>query len=152
MTVNVAPAAPAVALDGDRVLIVGIGSVAEEIVKGNVFERSPKLLTSIFTVPAETTSEAGMTAVSCVALTNVVAKGKTVGVTDGGAGGITQLIPEPFTKFEPVTVRITPEAPHEVVEAEESGGAERLVIVGATIVIGSPEVVPPPGPCVRIFT
>ena len=81
VTVKVAPAAPAVAVVGEMDAIVGGGSDEAEIAKGSVLESTPELDTRIFTVPTGAMSEAVTVAVSCVELTNVVAR------VDGSAGG-----------------------------------------------------------------
>ena len=81
-----------------------------------------------------------MVAVSCVELTNVVAR------TEGSAGGglITQSTNEPFTKFVPVTVRVTTEGLHDGVVFDEVVEDDREVIVGGKIVNGNElEGVPP---------
>jgi hypothetical protein len=142
-TVNVTPAVPAVALAGERVVIVGAGSDEVEIVKGKVFERAPEFDTSTFTVPAEAISENGMVAVSCVELTNVVVS------TEGSAGGllIAQSTTEPFTKFVPFTVRVTTDWLHDEVVA-----GDKEVMAGGTIVNGICPEVPPPGPSVNTST
>jgi hypothetical protein len=143
VTTKVVPAAPAVAVDGDTVVIVGAGGDEGEIVKGIAFERTPKLDTSICTVPVEAIFEAGIVALSCVELTNVVVSAA------GSAGGglLTQLTTEPGTKFVPVTVRVTPEGLHDGVEFDE-----REVMAGGTIVNWIPPEVPPPGPSVSTLT
>ncbi len=139
---------PAVAVAGEMDAIVGAGSDEAEIVKGKLFERTPELDTSIFTVPAEAISEAGMVAVSCVELTNVV------GSTEGSAGGgfIAQSTTEPFTKFVPFTVTVTPEGLHDGVVFDEVVEDDKEVMEGATIVNWIPADVPPPGPRVNTST
>ena len=82
VTVNVTAEVPAVAAAGEMVAIAGAGSVAAEIVKGKAFDRTPELDTPTLTVVAEAISEAGTIAVSCVGLTNVVAR--TAGTAGGG--------------------------------------------------------------------
>jgi hypothetical protein len=84
-----------------------------------------------------------------VELTNVVLR------VDGRAGGglTTQLTIEPETKFVPVTVRTTSEAPHDGVEPLEAVDEDNEVIVGPVIVnVSEPEVPAPAAPCVRILT
>jgi hypothetical protein len=141
VTVKVAAAVPAVAVVGEIAEIVGAGSDAVEIVKGKGFERAPELDTSIFTVAADTMSEAGTVAVSCVELTNFVAS------TDGSAGGglLTQSTTELFTKFVPVTVRVTPEELHDGVVFDEVVEDDKDVMVGGIIVNGNEEEGVPPG-------
>ena len=86
-------------------------------------------------------SETGMAAVSCVELTNVVAS------TEGSAGGglMTQSIIEPFTKFVPVTVRVTTEGLHDGVVFDEVVEDDKEVTVGGMIVNGKEEDGVPPG-------
>jgi len=134
VTVNVALAAPAVAPAGDIVAMVGAGEEVDEIAKERAFEKAPKLLTSIFTEPTETTSAGGMTAVSCVGLTYVVARVEIAGIPDGVGEGITQLTTEPFTKFVPVTVRVTGEVPQDAVEFDDEPEADKEATAGGEIV------------------
>jgi hypothetical protein len=74
VTVKVAEVVPAVATAGETEIFAGIGSNAGEIVKGDEFERTPRLetLMPILTDPTETTNEAGTVATSSVGLTNSV--------------------------------------------------------------------------------
>jgi hypothetical protein len=141
VTVKVAAAVPAVAVAGEIAVIVGAGSDAVEIVKGKVFERAPELDTSIFTVAADTMSEIGTVAMSCVELTNCVAN------TDGSAGGglLTQSTTEAFTKFVPVTVRMTLEGLHDGVVFDEVVEDDKDVMAGGMIVNGKEEEAVPPG-------
>jgi len=98
--------------------------------------------TVIEAVPAEAISEAGMVAVSCVELTNVVARGE-----------LFQSTTEPFTKFVPFTVRVNPEGLHDGVVFNEVVEDDKEVTVGGMIVnemeVGD---VPPPGPRVNTTT
>lgn len=129
--------------------MAGAGSDEGETVKGIAFERTPELDTSIFTVPAEAISAAGTTAVSCVELTKVVAR------ADGSAGGglLTHSTTEPFTKFEPFTVRVKPEGVHDGVELDEVVDDDKELMEGETIVNGADVgEVPPPGPMVNTTT
>jgi hypothetical protein len=64
VTLKVNAADPAVRVAGEMDAIVAAGIVEDEIVKGLVFEREPKLDTSIFTVEAEAINEKGTMAVS----------------------------------------------------------------------------------------
>jgi len=104
--ISVAPALPAVALAGKVEAITGAAGVDAETEKGEVLEITPELDTCTLTVAAETISEKGTTAVSCVELTNVVAS------EDGSAGGgfTAHWTTELFRKFVPVTVIVTAEA------------------------------------------
>lgn len=114
MTVKVAEVAPAVAVAGKTDTLAGIGSNAGEIVKGDEFERTPKLetLMPILADPTETTNEAGTVAMSSVELTNSVCRAEVTG--GAGNGGVTtQSTIEPFTKFVPVTVRVNADVAHE---------------------------------------
>jgi hypothetical protein len=132
-------AVPAVAPMGDRDEIVGVGSDEAEIVKEAIAELTPKLDTVIEAVPAVAISEAAMMAVSCVALTNAVVRAEPF-----------QLTTDPFTKFVPSTVRVKPVGLHEGVVFDIVVEDDKEVMVGGTIVNGSPPEVPPPGgPCVR---
>ena len=148
VTLKVTAAVPAVAAVGEMEAMAGAGSDPAEIVKGKGFERAPKLDTSILTVAAEAISEAGMTAVSCVELTNVVAS------TEGNAGGgfTTQLTSEPFTKFAPFTVRVIPAGLHDGVVFDDVVEDDKEVMAGAAIVNGICPDVPPPGPSVNTST
>lgn len=97
------------------------------------------------TAPGEAISESGRVAVSCVALTNVVGSGRTVAVPPGG-GGITQSTVELFTKFVPVTVRMSPGGLHAgVVEGVDDAEDNKAVIVGALMVKGAFEEAGVPG-------
>jgi len=78
-------------------------------------------------------------AVSCVALTKVVAS------ADGGL--TTQSTTDPFTKFVPVTVRTTSDGLHDGVEFDE-----REPIVGPLIVNDIGLEAPPPGLSVNTLT
>jgi hypothetical protein len=94
-------------------------------------------------------SEAGTTAVSCVALIKVVAN------VDGRAGGgfTAHLTTEPLTKFVPVTVRVTFEALHDGVELFDVADEDTEVTVGPVMVNAIALEVPlPDAPCVRILT
>jgi hypothetical protein len=125
-----APEAPAVAVAGKTAAMVGAGGVDVEIVKGTELERIPELDTSICTDPEDAISDVGRTAVSCVALTKVVAN------VDGRAGGgfTTHLTAEPLTKFVPVTVRVTFEVLHDGVVLFDVADEETEVTVGPVIV------------------
>lgn len=136
VTVKVTEVVPAIAAAGEAEMFVGAGSSEGEIVKGDRFDGTPELETSIFTIPAEIRSEIGMMAVSCVELTNVVARDVVIAGTDPVAG-ITQFTAEPATKFAPFTVRTTSEALHDAAAAEEVVEAETFEIEGGMIVNGT---------------
>jgi hypothetical protein len=107
LTINVNGADPAVALVCEMEIFDGAGGEDAEIVKGIATERIPELDTSILTVPGEAISAAGIVATSCVELTKVVA---SADVTAGVC--VVQSTTEPFTKFVPVTVSVTPGGLH----------------------------------------
>lgn len=132
-TVKVTEVVPTIAAAGEAEMFAGAGSTEGEIVKGVRFERAPELETSIFTIPAEAISETGMMAVSCVALTNVVARADVMIGVDGVAG-ITQKTAEPFTKYVPVTVRVTPEGLHEAVVFDAVVEDDNEEMLGGSIV------------------
>src|SRR5260370_18902965 len=87
----------------------------------------PGLVTVTLKVPAVAMSEAGMAAVSCVALTNIVARALPL-----------KLTVEPLTKFVPFTVKVKAAA-HAVALV-----GEMLVIVGAGVWTVSLNTVPKP--------
>jgi hypothetical protein len=135
---------PAVAPVGEMEVITAAASVDAEIVKGAGAELTPELDTVIEAVPADAISEDGMMAVSCVELTNVVARAEPF-----------QLMTDvftPFTKFVPFTVRINPVGLHEGVVFDEVVEDDKVVMVGGMIVKGSSPEVPPPGPIVNTST
>jgi hypothetical protein len=132
---------PAVAPTGEIDVITAAGSVEAEIVKGAGAELTPELDTVIEAVPAEAISEAGIVAVSCVELTNVVARAELFHSTT-----------EPFTKFVPFTVRVNPEGLHDGVVFDEVVEDDKEVMVGGIIVNEIPPDVPPPGPIVSTST
>ena len=137
VTFSVNPAAPAVALVCESVVITGAGSEV-----GDVMEKftevevtaDGKLETEIGTVvPGEAVSGAGIAAVSWVGLTNVV-----------GRSDPFQLTTDPLTKLVPFTVRVKPAGLQYDVE-----DAEIEVTVGAETVNVAPADVPPTGPSVN---
>jgi hypothetical protein len=132
---------PAVAPTGEMDVITAAGSVEDEIVKEAGAELTPELDTVIEAVPAEAISKAGMVAVSCVELTNVVARAEPF-----------QSTTEPLTKFVPFTVRLNPEGLHDGVVFIEVVEDDKEVMVGGTIVNWIPPDVPPPGPIVSTST
>jgi hypothetical protein len=130
VTLSAMAAVPAVALAGKKEAIVGTGRAAgavREKLKG--FERTEPLLTVTGCVPWNAASAEVSSAVSCVALTNVVARGEPF-----------QLTTEPFTKFVPFTVSVRPDRLQDAVEDPETD-----VMAGGDIVNALPPDVPPPG-------
>lgn len=126
VTLREKAAVPAVAPAGEMEVITAAGSDVAEIVKEAGAELTPELDTVIDAVPAEAVSEAGMTAVSCVELTNVVLRGEPF-----------QLMTDPFTpfrKFVPFTVRMNPVGLHDGVEFDIVVEDDREVMVGGWIV------------------
>lgn len=137
-------AVPAVAPTGEMEVITAAGSDEAEIVKDASVELTPELDTVIEAVPADAISEAGMMAVNCVELTNVVLRADPF-----------QLMTDaftPFTKFVPITVRVNPAGLHDGVVFDEVVEDDKDVMVGGRIVNGSPPEVPPPGPIVSTLT
>ena len=141
VTIREKAAVPAVAPTGEMEVITAAGSDAAEMLKEEGAELTPEFDTVMDAVPAETISEAGIVAVSCVELTNVVARAE-----------LFQSTTEPFTKFVPFTVRVKPVGPHDGVVFEEVVEDDNDVMVGATIVNWIPPEVPPPGPRVNTLT
>jgi hypothetical protein len=133
VTTKVKAALPAVALVCDMETLAGAAGDEGEIVNGNIFESIPELVTWIFTVAAAARSGAGIVAMSCVELTKLVASGVVI----GGVADVIQLTTEPFTKFEPFTVRVTPGGLHAGVMFDEVVEDNKEVIAGALIVKGS---------------
>lgn len=132
---------PAVAPAGAIDAIVGTASGAAEMVNVAGAEGTPEFDTVIAAVPAEAISEAGIEAVSCVALTKIVARAEPF-----------QSTTEAFTKFVPVTVSVNPEGLHEGVVLEDVVEEDSAVIVGVKIENEIPLEVPPPGPWVNAST
>ena len=100
VTAKVKAAEPATAVDGARVVAVGMGGAV--MVKGSAFEVPPPegLVTVIGTVPTLATSVAGMAAVTCVAVTKVVALAAPLKLTTA-----------PLPKFEPLTTKVNAAEP-----------------------------------------
>src|SRR5271156_3692267 len=120
---------PAGAQLGDRKLIVGTVLALLVTVKLIAFEVAPPgagLVTVTADVPAETTLEAGMAAVNCVELTNVV-----------GIAPPPKLTIEDATKFVPLIVSVNAAPPAAALFGEI------VVIVGVGLAV---EAVPPPPP------
>ena len=138
VTLNANPTSPAVAVDGDSDVMAGTGSEPEgaETVKGTEFDTTAKFVTVTFAGPAEAISGAEISAVSCVGLTNVVARAEPF-----------QFTSDAPTKFVPVTVRVKPEGLHDGVVFDEVVDADKDVIAGGTI-MNERDVAdaPPPGP------
>jgi hypothetical protein len=132
---------PAVAPAGEMEAITAAGSVEGEIVKEAGAELTAELDTVIDADPAEAISENGMTAVSCVELTNVVPRAEPF-----------QLTTEPFTKFVPFTVRVNPDGLHDGVVFDEVVEEDKDVIVGGVMVNWICPEIPPPGPSVSTST
>lgn len=146
-TTSVTSAVPAVAVDGVMEVMVGAADAVAATLNGDRLERTPELDTSTFTVATEARNGTGTMAVSCVELTNVVISAEG----SAGAGFTAHSTIEPFTKFVPVTVSVAAEGLHDGVVLGELPEDEATdVMVGATIIKGSPLVGPPPG--VRVTT
>ena len=141
VTIRENAAVPAVAPTGEMEVITAAGSVDAEMLNDAGAELTPEFDTVMDAVPAETISEAGIVAVSCVELTNVVARAE-----------LFQLTSEPFAKFVPFTVRVNPVGLHDGVVFDEVVEDDKEVMVGPTIVNWIPPEVPPPGPRVNTTT
>ena len=142
VTVSVNAGVPAVAFTGETAASTEVGSVpGAETVKLAAEEIAAPLATVTASVPCAAISAAEIDAVSCVALTNVVARSDPF-----------QLTTDVFTKFEPVTVSVKPVMLHDGVEAPEVVDAESDVIDGAKIVNVDAGEDPPPGPRVKTMT
>jgi hypothetical protein len=133
ITAKVKVSAPTGAQLGSRELIVGMGFVSLLIAKLTISEVPPPgagLVTITAAVPAEAMAAAGMAAVSCVELTNVV------------TGAVTpKLIVETATKLVPLIVSVKPAA----LPATALVG-EIAVIVGTGLPPAPVAAVPPPHP------
>ena len=133
-TVRVKAAVPAVALDGERELMVGIG-LAALMVNAALLEVPPPgagLNTVTWPVPAEAISDAVIAACNCVALTNVVVRLAPF-----------QLTTDPLRKPVPFTVSVKAAVPAVALD----GDSELTVGIGlAALMVNAafPEV-PPPG-------
>jgi hypothetical protein len=134
-------APPAVALPGAKVVIAGTGSDEAETVKGEAAETTPELDTVTDAAPAAAISAAEIPAVSCVALTNAVARGE-----------LFQETTEPFTKFAPFTVSVKPAAVQDGVAFDCVVDDDNDVIEGGITANGMAADVPPPGVGVNITT
>lgn len=132
---------PAVALPGTNAVIAGTGSDDAETVKGAGAEATPELDTVTDAAPAAAISAAEIGAVSCVALTKVVARGE-----------LFQLTTEPFTKLAPFTVRVKPAVAQDGVAFDWVVDDDNEVMEGAVTVNWIGADVPPPGVGVKITT
>src|SRR6267142_2809074 len=91
---------PITALDGESDVMTGVGSaLGAAIVKGDESEVAVGVDTVMFTVPGRVMSASEISAVSCVALTNVVGRGEPFQFTTR---------PAPFAKSVPITVSVKP--------------------------------------------
>jgi hypothetical protein len=99
---------PAPTVFGDTDAIVGGENppVGVERLSGKELEVPSELDTVTAGVPGSATLAAGTVAVSCVALTNVVALTKVDGVVDSGAPF--QFTTASLVKFVPFTVNVNP--------------------------------------------
>lgn len=128
-TVKVKAAPPAVALAGERLVIVGDGLLIVKVAAAEAPALGAGLATVMESVPADAMSPAGILAVSCVALTKVVVRLEPLTLTVA-----------PLTKFVPFTVKVKAAPPTIALPGE------RLVMVGLGLLTVSVVVaVPPPG-------
>ena len=128
VTVSVNPGPPAVALDGEMPVNEGAGLLT---VNGRVLVPEPSgLITPMARVPAEAMSLAGIAAVTCVPLTNVVVRFEPLTWTKA-----------PFTKFEPLAVSVKAGPPAVALLGEmlvrDGGGLVTVKVTAADV--------PPPG-------
>jgi hypothetical protein len=114
LTVSVKAVLPIDALAGESEESVGAGLVIEKLCAAEVPPPGVGVLTVTEAVPPLATSLAGMAAVSCVALTNVVVR-----------SALFQRTFEPLTKPVPLTVSVKATAPGAALEGD------RLDTVGA---------------------
>ena len=130
VTVKVNPAPPAWALFGDSWVNVGAGLLTVNVRAEDVPPPGAGVNTVTCAVPAGAMSAAGIAAVSCVPLTNVVVRSVPF-----------QRTTEPVTKFVPVTVSVKADPPTVALlgERELSPGT------GLSRLNGRDEEVPPPG-------
>lgn len=121
VTFRVTAELPAGADVWDSALIVGAAraAVGVEIVKGKLPEVPFEFVTVTATGAAKDTSDAGMAAVNCVALTNVV-----------GCAVPFQFTTASFVKFVPFTVSVKPVGLQKGVEAAEVVEADSDEIAG----------------------
>jgi hypothetical protein len=121
VTVNVSAELPAAAevCESDAIVGATSGVAGVESVNGRDDEVPIEFVTVTATVPAKAGSEAGIAAVNCVALTNVVA-----------CRAPFQFTTASFVKFEPFTVSVKPCALQNGVDAAEVVDAEMEVIAG----------------------
>ena len=136
VSVSVSAGLPADAEVCDSVGAPGAASGPGDVmVKGTVLEIPGEALaaalnTETVAVPENAVSVAGIDAVSCVALTNVVARAAPFQYTVEALTAWPFTV-ELFTKFVPFTVSVIPDALQYGVEACEVVDAEIEVIVGA---------------------
>lgn len=99
---------PAPTVFGDTEVIVGAGNppVGVERLSGKELDVPSELDTVTEGLPGSATSAAGTAAVSCVALTKVVALTNAVGLVESGAPF--QFTTESLVKFVPFTVSVKP--------------------------------------------
>ena len=130
VTLNVMAEVPAVALAGRIAEIAGTGSAVGAVtVKLKEFDRTGPVVTVTGSVPWNAVSAEVSCAVSCVALPNVVTRGEPF-----------QFTTDPFTKFVPFTVSVSPVSVHDAVE-----DAVTDAMAGGEIVNALPPDAPPPG-------
>jgi hypothetical protein len=129
-TVSVRVAAPAVALTGEMLVVVGTGLFTVRTCAFDVPPPGAAFTTVTLNVPATATSAAVIAAVTCVAVTKVVVRGEPL-----------KLTTDPATKFVPFTVRVNAASPAVFV------AGEMVVVVGTgllTVRVCALDV-PPPG-------
>src|SRR5207237_258983 len=128
VSVSVNPAPPAVALEGDSAVSVGPPALTGRLSAADVPPPGAAVVTVTLAMPATARSVAGIAAVSCVALTNVVARVAPF-----------QRTLVPVTKLLPFRVRVKAAPPTLALEGESdvSDGAG-VVIVN----VWAPEVPP----------
>lgn len=131
-TVKVNAAPPAVALVGEIVVMVGAGLFTVKATEFDVPPPGVGLVTVKLKVPPVAMSEAGIAAVSCVALIKVVARVFPLNFTV-----------ELLTKFVPFTAKVNAPPPAVALVGE------RVVMVGTGFIAETTNVtavdVPPPG-------
>ncbi len=129
-TVNVKPAPPTIALEGESVVIVGAGLFTVNVAFPDVPPPGAGFVTVTLNVPAVAMSAAVIAAVTCVALTNVVVRADPLKFTT-----------EVETKLVPFTVSVNAAPPLVALVGET------VVIVGPGLFTVNGEVpdVPPPG-------
>jgi hypothetical protein len=129
-TVKVNAAPLAVADAGFKLVIAGDGLLIVKLAAGDDPPPGAGFITTTFAVPAVAMSLAGITAVNCVALTNVAVRAPPFHHTV-----------EPLTKFDPLMVRVNAAPP----AVAEFGLRLEIVGVGLLIVKRIDPDTPPPG-------